>query len=99
MVLDYLANIMKGYGHRMEYFNQCKLEKKLEGGATATQMTFIPNKYAHMHKVLKLKQDDDTWEDGWKVIFVGPKVEEHLVPDIHDSIKTHRKRTGDSLRK
>ena len=31
-------------------------------------MAWIPSTYAVVGKFIKIKQDDDTWEDGWEVI-------------------------------
>lgn len=80
------------------YYRQCQLVKK-EGVSTLNQVSWIPEKFAIMGKVLKLKEGE-TWDDHWIVSSVGGtrRLEEHL-PDSHKAIKGHRKNTGDSLPK
>lgn len=43
---------------------QCKLQKS--GGDT--QFSWLPDKYAHRNAVVKLKNDDGTWDDGWIIL-------------------------------
>jgi hypothetical protein len=31
-------------------------------------MAWIPEKFASIGKFIKIKKDDDSWEDGWKVV-------------------------------
>lgn len=77
------------------FYKQCTLSKK-DG---TTQVSWIPEKFALLNKVLKLKENEK-WDDGWIVKKVGDfrKSEEQL-PDSHKDIKHHRKNTGDSLPK
>ncbi len=51
-------------------YRQCKLQKKIEGGVKE-QTSYIPEPYCHVGKVLKLRDSDGEWEDGWKVIFAS----------------------------
>ena len=47
--------------------------------------------------MLRLKDDNDGWIDGWVVECVGDViVEGDQLPDSHKAIKNHRKATGDS---
>jgi hypothetical protein len=46
-----------------ELFRQCELQKR--GGDT--QVVWIPVTFAHVGKVVKVKMEDGTWSDGWKV--------------------------------
>lgn len=62
-----------------------------------TQVSYIPEKFAVVGKILQLKNDDDTWTDGWRVISAGALNEDP--PDAHAAIKQHRKATGDSAPK
>ena len=82
----------------MIYYRQCVLEK-VDGKATLKTVSYIPEKFAIVGKTLKLKSDDDVWEDGWVVMAAGDKTSEDLVPDTHKAIKVHRKATGDSSKK
>ena len=55
----------------MEYSRQCYLEKK-EQDELRCQVSWIPEKFAKMGKVLKLL-DNDNWVDGWRIVGVGAR--------------------------
>lgn len=42
---------------------QCKLKRN-----NSIQTAWIPKKFVSEGKYLKLKQKDDIWENGWKII-------------------------------
>lgn len=77
---------------------QCHLERKLTN-ATASQVSYIPQKFAQVGEVLKLKEADGTWTNGWVVRSAGEPVDEKLLPDVHAAVKKHRQHTGDALPK
>jgi hypothetical protein len=77
-------------------YRQCRLEKKTKSGKLC-QTSYIPEKYAFVGNILKLREEDGNWVNGWKVISAGELREE--TPDFHKDIKGHRKATGDSLPK
>ncbi len=80
-------------------YRQCTLYKPCGKQSRKVMVSYIPEKFAQVGGVLKLKQDDDTWDDGWIVEAVGARVEEADLPDPHKEIKSHRKATGDALPK
>lgn len=81
------------------YYKQCSIERR-EGKSTISQVAWIPKKFSTVGGVIKIKNDDDTWTDGWVVKSVGSsELEERDLPDSHQGIKGHRKRTGDALSK
>jgi hypothetical protein len=80
------------------FYCQCRLIKLIDKGQLEL-VSYIPEKYAVVDRILKLKSEDGTWEDGWRVHHVGARVEERLLPDPHDDIKAHRRATGDALPK
>jgi hypothetical protein len=53
------------------HYLQCILQK-IEGAGVLTQTSYIPDPYCVVGKVLKLRNEDEVWEDGWKVIEAGP---------------------------
>lgn len=80
-------------------YRQCKVTRKHDGSETST-VSWIPEKFAILNKVLKLKDKDEKWTDGWIVESVGSSIlEESQLPDAHKSVKAHRKATGDALPK
>ncbi len=34
-------------------------------------MAWIPTNFAVLNKFIKIKKEDDTWEDGWEVVGVS----------------------------
>lgn len=49
-------------GKKSETYTQCSLAK---GGSV--DVVWIPTKFANKGKFIKLKQADNTWDDGWLV--------------------------------
>lgn len=52
------------------YLRQCKLERKVENGI-ATLVSYIPEKFAKLGKIIKLKNEEGEWTDGYKVASVS----------------------------
>lgn len=81
------------------FYRQCRLKRKTKTGHSI-QTSWIPKKFAEVGKILKLKNHEDEWENGWVVETVSETIlEESQLPDYHIAIKSHRKATGDSLPK
>ena len=78
-------------------YKQCVLERK-KGRTGHIRVAYIPEKYAEVGKILKLKTEAGGWSDGWKVIFAQDEAVDEP-PDYRKAIRSHRKRTGDSLPK
>ena len=57
-----------------EYYCWCEMKKNVPGGVKV-DMAWIPEKFAQIDKYIKIKQNDGTWEDGWKVTYVGGRRE------------------------
>lgn len=82
------------------YYRQCALERKISEKAFSRQVAWIPEQYCKEGKILKIKDQNDEWVDGWEVKTVGQDlVSEKDAPDAHKAIKGHRKATGDSMAK
>lgn len=77
---------------------QCTLEKT-EGSKILKIVSYIPQKYSKINAVVKIKNENGEWENGYVVKAVGEAIEEDLLPDRHEEIKAHRRATGDSLKK
>lgn len=77
------------------YYRQCFLQKN-----NTYQMSWIPEKFAVKGKIIRLRKEDDTWDDGWVVKEAySTRLEGDDLPDFHSDIKHHRKNTGDALLK
>ena len=77
-------------------YAQCAM-RRIVAGASVVTTSYVPTQFAKVGRVLKLKDSDDNWVDGWVVETVGDViVEGEQLPDSHKAIKNHRKLTGDS---
>ena len=75
---------------------QCAMRRTIDGGSVRTT-SYIPQQFAKLGRVLKLKDDLDRWIDGWVIECVGHVVVDAAdAPDYRKAIRNHRKSTGDS---
>ena len=80
-------------------YRQCTLYKPCGKEARKVMVSHIPETFAQVGNVLKLKQEDSTWDDGWIVETVSVRIEDADLPNSRKAIKQHRKATGDALPK
>jgi len=80
-------------------YRQCGLLRELPNDSTSFQTSFIPARFAKPQQVVRLRQADGQWEDGWKVVSIGAGVDDDHLPDPHKRIGLHRKSTGDSQKR
>ncbi len=52
------------------FYIQCMLQRRTRKDETLILLTWLPERYAVPHKILKLKNDKDQWEDSWHVLEV-----------------------------
>ena len=77
-------------------YAQCSM-RRIVAGASVVTTSYIPIQFAKIGRVLRLKDSDDRWVNGWVVESFGDViVEGGSVPDHHKAIRNHRKSTGDS---
>jgi hypothetical protein len=76
------------------FYRQCRMTKN-----GSFQVSWIPEQFAVLGKVLKLRNDkDEEWDNGWVITCAGEnRVDEPPYADA--MIRGHRKNTGDSLPK
>ena len=75
-------------------YRQCALQRA-EGAGVCRVVSFLPEKYAAVGHVLRLRDHRGQWSDGWVVCSVGARRDE--VPDWRKGIRGHRLKTGDAL--
>ncbi len=81
------------------FYRQCRLVRKVPEG-TCHQTSYIPEPFSVKDKVLKLKNSDGEWENGWVVESAGTRrYSNDDMRDPHEEIKGHRKMTGDAAPK
>jgi hypothetical protein len=76
-------------------FRQCTLVRECENGVSTT-VSLIPEKYAKVGRGLELCSDGQ-W-DHWMVLKVSPNLTVDPV-DARILIKSHRRATGDSMKR
>ena len=82
------------------FYRQCRLTRRLTSGVSSETVSFIPEKFAKVGTVVRLREDvggERRWADGWEVASVGSdRVEESALPDPHSRASSHRRATGDA---
>jgi hypothetical protein len=72
------------------YYTQVKLRK-----GSSWMVTIIPDKFAVKGKFIKLKDANDSWEDGWEVLETYTKFPEEVA--IHNSTLYRHQREASDL--
>ena len=62
-------------------YRQCRLVKKIREGETI-QTSYIPAEFAKEGRIVKLREDDGGWDDGWVIRLVGGSMTEEQVTAI-----------------
>lgn len=60
---------------RNELYRQCRLVKKIRGGE-AIQTSYLPAEFARVGRVVKVREPDGAWDDGWVIRVVGGSLTE-----------------------
>lgn len=78
------------------YFRHCRLVKPVPSGEKVV-VSWIPEPFATPGRVLRLRDKDKVWDDGWVVRSAGAnRVREADLPDFHELSKAHLRATGDA---
>ena len=81
---------------KVVHYRQCRLVRPVAAGEYVV-VSWIPDQFAERGRVVKLKADDGTWSDGWRVTEVGRhRLPTHEVPDFHELSKAHLRASGDA---
>jgi hypothetical protein len=75
------------------FYRQCKLKRKLKGGVTEETTSFIPEPFCVIGKVVKLKDEEGQWRDGWVVESAGERFPEEAVNRMNRMYLKHRETT------
>jgi hypothetical protein len=67
---------------------QCALEKN-----GSHHMAWIPEKFAVVDKFIKIKQDDDSWQDGWQVKGIADAIK-RTATDANQALQGYKKFGG-----
>jgi hypothetical protein len=78
------------------FYRQCRLVKRVENGEFVL-VSWLPEPHAATGRMVKLRNDDGSWNDGWEVVGAGTnRLPAALVPDFHQLSKAHLRATGDA---
>lgn len=79
---------------KSELHVQCELRKSIKNGEQI-QVAWIPKNHARLGHIVKLKEDDDSWDDGWKVTEVSQNnvLASKLIQERSMGYKKMRQRT------
>lgn len=72
-------------------YNQCSLKKTIDDKSFRQYVAWIPSKFAVEGMILKIKDDNGVWVDGWEVVGVGASCEDSELVDHHRLHRDHRK--------
>lgn len=83
-----------------QLYKQCGMRKYSNKEHTVYQehTAWIPEQFAKKGNVLKIKDDDGNWDDGWVVTWASSEAGPEPTP-WWQLIRGHRDATGDSLPK
>jgi hypothetical protein len=65
---------------------QCRMKRK-----NANQTSYIPEQFARVGNIVKLKDQNGVWEDGWVIFQCGPRVLSAVVNERGQDYKRTRK--------
>jgi hypothetical protein len=75
----------------VKYWRQCGLRRKINDTTFEEQISYIPEPHCKEGKVLKLKDDDCSWVNGWEVIWCGErKSTEEVSRNSRDYLRTRK---------
>lgn len=74
---------------KTKFYRQCVLQR-----GNSTQVSHIPEEYAIVGHILKLRDDNDVWEDGWLVKSAGDKQPAAMV-EANEMLWKRTRKTSD----
>ncbi len=62
-----------------KYMRQCRLHKVINENKYLEMTSWIPERIAKLHRVVRLQEEDGSWTEGWKVVSVGAREKAEIV--------------------
>lgn len=72
---------------------QCLLKKNLLNNVIKMKTSWIPEQFANVGKVLKLKNKNNQWNDGWIVEKIFGECDKKTIEENERNYTIHRKAT------
>lgn len=79
-----------------ELYRQCRLVKKIRGGETI-QTSFLPAEFAKVGRIVKVREPDGGWDDGWVIRVVGGSLTEDQLAAIELANRRFERETSKAL--
>ena len=78
---------------KVDFYRQCTMMRKLTGSTEHTT-SWIPDCFAKVGSVLKLRDKEGKWVNGWEVISASPPMEARLV-EMNSRSYLHQRQASD----
>ena len=73
-------------------YRQCRLVKKIRDGEMI-QTSYIPEEFAKYARVVKLRDEDGAWDDGWVIRVVGNALSEEQLTRLDEAHHKFQRQT------
>lgn len=77
---------------KVTHYRQCRMERPIEKGVQVL-VSYLPDQFAKTGEVVKLKNAEDVWVDGWKILSVGELIPASIAEAGSRLHKKHREST------
>lgn len=77
---------------KVTHYRQCRMERKINNGVQ-TLVSWIPEQYAKVNDILKLKNEKGDWIDGWKILSVSDPIPASVAEASSRLHRSHREAT------
>jgi hypothetical protein len=79
---------------RNELYRQCRMVKRLRDGE-AIETSYLPAEFAKVGRIVKVREEDGAWDDGWVIRSVGGTLTEEQLADLE---RAHRRFERETLK-
>jgi hypothetical protein len=70
-----------------QVYRQCRLVKRIRDGESI-QTSYLPEEFAKVGRIVKVREDDGGWDDGWVIRIVGGSLTEAQLGELE---RAHRR--------
>jgi hypothetical protein len=77
---------------RNALYTQCRLVKKIRDGESI-QMSYIPSEFAKEGRIVKIRDEEGGWDDGWVIRNVGGSLTEEQLAELERAYRRFERET------